>query len=230
MYAPFFIVMLVTTLVLFLIAMLTAERITRHHYEQRSDLYARYPVTSSDIVFLGDSITDGAVWDEMFPGLPVKQRGINADTTAGVLRRLDPILNGKPTAIFLLIGTNDLPWTFVHNAASILKTYNKILDQCKEKSPETRVFVQSILPRSPRYGPAIQMMNRKLAGLAGSHGYIFIDLFSYFADRKNGLRDELTNDHLHLMAKGYELWLEILRPYIDGLKITPAEKGSIAKQ
>jgi lysophospholipase L1-like esterase len=218
MNAPFFVVMLVTTLVLFLIALLTTETLARRHYEQRADLYAQYPVTASDIVFLGDSITDGACWDEMFPGLPVKQRGINADTTVGVLRRLDPILEGRPAAIFLLIGTNDLPWRVIHNAPSILKTYEQILDRCKDISPETRVFVQSILPRHPRFAPSILNINRRLVEMAQSHGYTYIDLFPHFADCKNGLRKDLTNDNLHLLAAGYDLWVKLLTPHLESLK------------
>jgi lysophospholipase L1-like esterase len=218
MNAPFFIVMLVTALVLLLIALLTTETLVRQHHEQRADLYARLPINPSDIVFLGDSITDGACWDEMLPGLPVKQRGINADTTAGVLRRLDPILTGRPAAIFLLIGTNDLPWMVIHNAGSILKTYGQILDRCRQESPATRVFVQSILPRRPRFAPSIQKMNCRLRELAENRGYTYIDLFPHFADRHNGLRKELSNDKLHLMAAGYELWVRQLTPYIETLK------------
>lgn len=220
MNAPFFIVMLVTTLILFIIAMLTTETLVRQHREQRADLYARLPISSSDIVFLGDSLTDGACWDELFPGLPVKQRGINADTTAGVLHRLGPILEGRPAAIFLLIGTNDLPWLVIHNAGSILKTYGRILDRCKQESPATSVFIQSILPRHPRFTPSIIKMNHHLRALAESRGYTYIDLFPHFTDRRNGLRKDLSNDNLHLMAAGYDLWVRQLTPHIETLKKT----------
>lgn len=214
MNAPFFLVMLVTTLILFAIALVTTETITHRHYKQKADFYAHYPVHPGDIVFLGDSITDGACWDELFPGLPVKHRGINADTISGVLKRMDPVLQGKPAAIFLLIGTNDLPWTVIHNRASILNTYEKILDACRIQSPETRVFVQSILPRHPRYSGAIHKINAQLSEIARRRGYTYIDLFSQFADDRGGLRSDLTNDRLHLMAAGYDLWVQELRPYI----------------
>ncbi|MGB9898194.1 GDSL-type esterase/lipase family protein, partial [Thermanaerothrix sp.] len=102
--------LLVITLVYLVLARMAAERLARTHHEQKCDFFAHHPVKAGDIVFLGDSITDGARWDELFPGLSVKNRGINADTTRGVLARLDSILQGQPAAIFLLIGTNDLPW------------------------------------------------------------------------------------------------------------------------
>jgi hypothetical protein len=63
------------------------------------------------VVFLGDSITQG--WDDRlersFPGLKVVNRGISGDTTRGVLIRLqEDVLAVRPSAVVLLIGTNDL--------------------------------------------------------------------------------------------------------------------------
>ncbi|HQP10891.1 MAG TPA: TonB-dependent receptor plug domain-containing protein, partial [Candidatus Omnitrophota bacterium] len=52
------------------------ERIETNHYLQRADFFRRYPVNRGDIVFLGDSITDGGCWEELFPGVPLKNRGI----------------------------------------------------------------------------------------------------------------------------------------------------------
>ncbi len=62
-------------------------------------------------MFLGDSITQG--WGgglgAAFPGVKVANRGISGDTTRGVLLRLDEdVLTLDPTAVVLLIGTNDL--------------------------------------------------------------------------------------------------------------------------
>src|SRR6185369_6092309 len=39
----------------------------------------------ADVVMVGDSITDGADWGEMFPGVSIANRGIDGDTTDGVL-------------------------------------------------------------------------------------------------------------------------------------------------
>ena len=63
------------------------------------------------VVLLGDSITQG--WNDRlpaaFPGMKVANRGISGDTTRGVLIRLkDDVLALNPTAVVLLIGTNDL--------------------------------------------------------------------------------------------------------------------------
>jgi len=223
MTGSFFFAMLVATLILFVITRRAAENIMRHHYAQKADFFRRYRVQAGDIVFLGDSITDGAQWDEIFPALPLKNRGINGDTTEGVLRRLPEIIEGQPAALFLLIGTNDLPWFAYRSDEGILNTYEQILAACREKSPATQVFVQSILPRHRSYSRRIQRLNQALQHLADRYGNTFIDLYPHFVDDKGGLRREFTNDNLHLLAAGYACWAEVLAPHIGDLRNDPCQ-------
>lgn len=223
MTGSFFFAMLVATLILFVITRRAAENIIRHHYAQKTDFFRRYRVQPGDIVFLGDSITDGAQWEEIFPGHPLKNRGINGDTTAGVLRRLPEIVAGQPAAIFLLIGTNALPWYTYCSDSAILNAYEQILAACRAQSPRTQVFVQSILPRHRSYSRRIQHLNQALQQLAGRYGYSFLDLYPRFADSGGGLRREFTNDHLHLLAAGYVCWAEVLAPHISALMDTACD-------
>jgi len=70
------------------------------YYGQRQSLFELLPISSDDIVFLGNSITDGAEWGELFADIHVKNRGISGDITDGVLARLGNILRGKPKKIY----------------------------------------------------------------------------------------------------------------------------------
>ena len=78
------------------------------YYRQRVSLFRILPQTKGDIIFLGNSITDGGEWTEMFNDLKVKNRGISGDISAGVLNRLDEVYQRFPDKVFLLIGINDL--------------------------------------------------------------------------------------------------------------------------
>ena len=91
------------------------------YYHQRVSLFKTLPKTKGDIIFLGNSITDGAEWSELFNGRRMKNRGISGDVTAGILHRLEEIANGRPAKIFLLIGTNDLARGAT--ADSVVKTF-----------------------------------------------------------------------------------------------------------
>jgi lysophospholipase L1-like esterase len=218
MFISFLLLMLLATLIIFTLTRVEVEKITRHHYQQRADFFAAQPVSSSDIFFLGDSLTAGGNWDELFPGLPIKNRGINADTTTGLLARMDPVTHGKPAAIFILIGTNDLPWYVHRHDELILGTYLDILEKIQKDSPETKVFVESILPRDHFYSKRVKGLNPRLKELAESHGCTFIDLYPHFANGKGDLRADFNNDHLHLLAVGYQCWKEILTPYLEQFK------------
>ena len=166
MQTTILVIILAVTLVFFAFTRYVVARISQNHYGQRADFFHRYPVNEGDVVFLGDSITDGGCWEELFPGVPLKNRGINGDSTTGVLNRLDDILRSRPRAIFLLIGTNDLPWFEYRSDRAILRTYSQILDRCRELSPQTRVYVQSILPRARTYTKRIERLNVQLEQLA----------------------------------------------------------------
>ena len=218
MHIPFLTSMLIATLILLVIVQLTKDRLIRHHHGQKVDFFRRNPIKPGDIVFLGDSITDGARWHELFPDLPVKNRGINADTTYGVLERLGDITAGQPAAVCLLIGTNDLPWFQYRRDADILSTYEKILKLFQSEAPETTVFVQSILPRKKRFAKRILGLNKHLETLAARYGCPYIDLFPHFAGPDGRIRPDFTNDNLHLMGAGYACWVEHLKPHLYNLK------------
>lgn len=226
MFNTLMIAMFIATFIMLTITRMAATRLMRQHHGQKVDFFKLHPIKNGDIVFVGDSLTDGARWDELFPGKPVKNRGINADTTAGVYARFEDIVSGHPAAIFILIGTNDLPWYEYRYDDEILTSYTQILEKCKARIPDTRIYVQSLLPRHYSYSSRIHRLNRKLQELADSFGYTFIDLFSAFADAKGGLRHEITNDDLHLLGSGYLIWKEQLRPFIDEMcqaEIHPAQ-------
>ena len=61
-----------------------------YNYQKRS-LFEQLPIRGNDIVFLGNSITDGCEWAELFNNRHIKNRGISADRSGWLLDRLDPV-------------------------------------------------------------------------------------------------------------------------------------------
>jgi hypothetical protein len=120
------------------------------YYHQRVSLFRDLPQTKSDIIFLGNSITDGGEWTEMFADLKVKNRGISGDNTTGVLNRLDEVYNRLPGKVFLLIGINDLARNV--SPDSLVKNILWINALIKEKSPQTKVYIQSLFPVNEKFG------------------------------------------------------------------------------
>jgi lysophospholipase L1-like esterase len=185
------------------------------------DMYDNLPDIKNEIVFLGNSITDGAEWFELLGNKKCINRGISADVTEGILIRLDAITKLQPKKIFIMIGVNDLSRNMTPD--EIIVNYSKILTRIRNESPRTMVYVQSVLPVNPATGmakshtnktPQIMELNGKLATLAAEYGYTYIDLFSLMADTNNYLPRSYSVDGLHLSYKAYKVWADAIKPYV----------------
>ncbi|MCH4237440.1 MAG: hypothetical protein LKF66_05785, partial [Clostridium tyrobutyricum] len=66
------------------------------YYLAKESQFETLNIKSSDIVFLGDSITNRCEWEEVFNNSSIKNRGIDGDTTDGILNRLNTITKGHP--------------------------------------------------------------------------------------------------------------------------------------
>jgi lysophospholipase L1-like esterase len=195
------------------------------YYHQRVTSFKSMPQTKDEIIFLGNSITDGAEWAQLFNDVHMKNQGISGDVTAGVLHRLPVVTNRKPAKIFLLIGTNDLARGI--SADSVLKNMLLIADYVKQQSPKTKLYVQSILPVNEVYGKfaghtknnaLIRKVNEQLKANAATHHYQYVDLHTPFSNENGKLKPELSNDGLHLMGNAYLLWKHIIYPYVHDLQ------------
>lgn len=191
-------------------------------YYQRASLFEELPVTSRDIIFLGNSITNGGEWCELFQDRRVKNRGISGDVCMGVYDRLGPILRGKPAKIFLLIGINDVSRGVPED--TIVSRIGMITRKIRRDSPKTKLYLQSVLPVTDHYKmfgshtrhwKMIKGINEKLEQLAVEEKVAYIDLYAYFVDPATGkMNVKYSNDGLHLLGKGYAVWAEILKPYV----------------
>lgn len=175
----------------------------------------------SDIVFLGDSITCFGDWTSLFPQISVKNYGLPGDTTKNILNRLDEVITGKPKKIFLMIGINDLIRK-LYPVATMGIHYRQIFERIQRGTPQTSVFVQSVLPinyflfsMKVNIDDVIQV-NAELKNLASEFSFQYIDLFNLFADAFRGdqLHPKFTMDGLHLNSEGYQLWKKNISPWV----------------
>lgn len=193
-----------------------------YFYDQRRSFFESMPTDKNEIILLGDSITNCANWEEIFPGKKVKNRGISGDITLGVLDRMDEIVRSKPKKVFILIGINDIAQKI--SPEKILENYQNIILKLKNDSPRTRVYIQSILPTNDEFDTfknhqgkmqMIKEINIELEKLAKENNVEFINLFPYFLDQNGKLSKSYTNDGLHLLGPGYLLWASIIKKYIE---------------
>jgi len=189
------------------------------HYRLRKAYFNIETHKADPIVFLGDSMTDEGHWHELFPKLNLVNRGIGGDTTAGVLNRIDQVTKLAPPKIFLMIGTNDL--CFNRQIPDIIKNYDEILSILHQRLPNTKIYMESVLPFNDHIFPSVYLrtneniktLNVGIKKLAQLHNDPYIDLTKYFSDKDGRLPAEDTVDGLHLNEKGYAIWRDQLRKF-----------------
>jgi hypothetical protein len=186
----------------------------------RASQFATLGATPGHIVFLGDSITQGGLWPEWFPGVPVLNRGIDGETSEDLLRRVDSAVR-DPRAVFLLIGTNDLSIGF--SLQRITGNVRALLAAIERRAPGTPVVVQSVMPRTRRFRDDLRLLNRAYRQLVDRSGENaqYLDLWPALADENGDLRSEFTEDGLHLNGAGYAAWVGVLRALVDGFWAGP---------
>ena len=187
------------------------------YYEQKVTQFRMLPDTPSEIIFLGNSITDMGEWAEIWQNPKVKNRGISSDLTYGVLNRLDEVVSSKPAKVFIMIGINDIARNIPDSI--ILSNHTQIIQHIKKASPETQIYLQSLLPTNSSFTPFknhqnktehILAVNKGLRDLARDERITYVDLYSIFTDATGKLSEKYTNDGLHLTGPGFMLWKELL--------------------
>jgi len=192
------------------------------YYDQRKSLFEILPDTKNEIIFLGNSITDGSEWSELLGNPRAKNRGISGDTSEGVLFRLYQVTRAQPAKVFLLIGINDLSKNI--SPDTVYVNICKIVSTIRTKSPKTKVYVQSILPVNNTFKtfanhtsrtPQVKDLNERLRTICPRLGATYVDLFGELKNPNDDLLNPMyTNDGLHLLGEGYKAWLRVIQPYL----------------
>jgi len=188
------------------------------HTPQKVAQFAKEPIVTGRIIFLGNSITEMGDWKKATGDTTVINRGIGGDITYGVLKRLKDITDRKPSKLFILLGINDIGKDIPD--AVIADNYLKIVNEVHSKCPETKIYVESILPLNPMIKNFPQhydkeehvlAVNKLLKANAAAGNYTFVDIFHLFVDPDGRLKSDLTYEGLHVKPPAYDIWVAYLK-------------------
>ena len=174
--------------------------------DHRYSSFEATPTEAGQIVFAGNSITNMHSWFEAFGShQEVIGRGNSGGFAYELLDNLENYIDGKPSKFFLMIGTNDI--SAGQSAAITAKRIKAIVKRVRLESPETEVYVQSILPRSgfanKGWGACNTEVSAWITEQADSKVH-FIDLTTVCAGIENN--STWTHDYLHPRPTGYAAW------------------------
>lgn len=179
-----------------------------------------------DIVFMGDSITEG--WQSKHPAFFTPGRicrGISGQTTPQmVLRMMADVIALKPRLLHIMAGTNDIagntgPMT-VPQSCDNLRMMTELA-----KANGIKVLLASVPPAASfPWRPGLQTVepiraiNAWAAGYARRAGATWIDYTPALADAKGAMKPGLAYDGVHPTEAGYAAMEKVLSPVLKAHK------------
>lgn len=192
----------------------------RYAEDNRRLIAAGTPV---DVVFMGDSITQG--WRDKRPDFFVPGRvgrGIGGQTTPQMLlRTMGDVVALRPRLLHLMGGTNDIAGNT--GPMTMEQTQQNLTAMCQIASANgIRVLLASIPPAANfpwRPGldtvAPIRALNAWARERAGALGVTFVDYTPALADARGAMRPGYANDGVHPTAQGYAAMERVLAPLLS---------------
>lgn len=183
-------------------------------------------VLDENIVFFGDSITNGYKIEEFYPKNNVINSGISGDTTEDLLERMEDVYKYNPSKVFILIGINDL--NRGKSIDEILDNIQRIVNNIKTNRKYTNIYIESVYPinrnvfEDKEYSfnndisnDTIKELNDRLSNLCKENSIQYVDVYNNLIDSEGNLKEDYTREGLHLTDLGYFKVTSSLSKYID---------------
>ena len=181
-----------------------------------------------DVLFLGDSITQGwgnqkELWRKEFEPLKAANFGVGGDRTQQVLWRIThgEIDGLHPKVVVLMIGVNNI-WPN-DPPEQIGAGIKKIVATLREKLPATKVLLLGVLPAfkgaKESIREKIRQINAVAEKLADGTNVRYLDMGPKFTEADGSLAPDkyYQPDFLHLRPEGYQDWADTMRPVLSDM-------------
>ena len=175
-----------------------------------------------DIVFLGDSITEG--WKDKRPGFFTPGRvgrGIGGQTTPQMLVRMMPdVVDLTPRAVHIMAGTNDIAGNTGPMTPEMTRDNIRAMTAIA-RHHKIKVLLASIPPAASfpwRPGmetlKPIREINAWLRSYAAEIGATYVDYHPVLADAAGGMRPGFAYDGVHPTEAGYDAMATVIDPIL----------------
>ena len=185
-----------------------------------------------ELVFVGDSITDGwrnrgrEVWNKVYAPRQALNLGIGGDRTQHVLWRIEHReLDGlNPKAVVLMIGTNNTgkekDGSPRNSTAEVIEGVTAVVKAIRVKLPESKLMLLAIFPRGTLNAPQraqIKEINAAIAKLDDGKMIKFLDIGKVFLAEDGSIPKTIMPDLLHPNEEGYQRWADAMEPTLAGM-------------
>jgi len=177
-----------------------------------------FDASQETLVFTGSSSI--RMWQdvqERFPRQQIVNTGFGGSQASDLSYFIyDLILRFHPKKVFIYEGDNDI---FAKKKPNkIRKTLEQIIDGIHRNDSTTRVVLIAAKPSIARWNlkGKYKRLNRKMGLLAENHPLVdYADVWHPMLDGSKVKQDIFIEDGLHMNAKGYQIWYDVLKPFVN---------------
>ncbi|MGC8744296.1 MAG: SGNH/GDSL hydrolase family protein [Verrucomicrobiia bacterium] len=171
------------------------------------------------ILFIGSSsIRLWKTLKEDFPDLPVVNRGFGGSQIADSVYYAERIVFPyRPRLIIMYAGVNDI--AAGKSPEEVFEDFKTFVKKVHSRLPSTRIGFIAMSTNPARWNQVekVKKGNKLIREFTlRDPRLFFIDTFSYMI-REDGTPkpDIFVEDKLHMNKKGYEIWKNVIRPYLN---------------
>lgn len=177
---------------------------------------------SNQLVFFGNSLTNGLCVESLFNGVNM---GVSGETIRNAKEKIGSIQNLENKRIVISFGINDIP----ANTREIMKDYEEFISYLPESST---IYLSSVLPlnedafnekiKDQKTNWQIKELNEEIEKFCiDKPNVFFVNASKYLSDSSGELSNEFhLGDGLHLNEHGNLLWAKGL---FEGIQKTSKE-------
>lgn len=183
-------------------------------------------IQDENIVFFGDSITEGYNVKEFFDEYRVVNSGISGNITKNLIDRIETDLyDYNPSKVIILIGTNDIRANI--SDEEIIDNIKEIINSIRKNRKNAEIYIQSIYPinrdidkeywkdvNSEYNNKHIIKLNKLIKNLCKEEKINYINVYSKLIDDNGNLKSAYTKEGLHLNDLGYYKVTNVLKEYL----------------
>jgi lysophospholipase L1-like esterase len=187
-----------------------------------------------DLLFIGDSITDGwrwgnggsKIWPQLYAPRHAANFGIGWDRIQNVLWRIEngELENISPKVVVLLIGTNNTGnednGQPRNTTPEIIAGVSNLVRQIQFRQQQSKILLLGIFLRGEKTDPIreqVKAVNAGISQLADGGKIKFLDLGEKFLAPDGTLSRDLFPDRLHPNERGYQIWADAMEPTLAPL-------------
>jgi lysophospholipase L1-like esterase len=211
-------------LLLGLITNSVLAQVPTHQFQKDIDAFvlqdSRQTPPTDLVLFIGSS--SFTFWKDVqqaFPAFPILNRGFGGSSLTDLIHFAPQVIFAyTPRQIIIYCGENDLAATPPAGPKVVLKRFRQLFNMIRNRWPEMPIVYVSIKPSPSRWQlePQFVEANRRISAfLSNKKKAVFLDVHTAMLDSRGEARPELyINDRLHMNAKGYAIWQNLLAPLL----------------